>query len=442
MEIIYLVSGFVAGGLLLWFLAKKMYHKPLDNTIIDENKTLSYAKSRLEGEMLSLQKQYDENKTYLEKLRTENQTLREELARSNATHKSLHEKLETQQSEIEKLQEKFSATFENLANKIFEEKSKKFTEQNTTKIDTILKPLNEKIKDFEKTVQDTYEKGLKERSELQNELKNLKELNKQISEDAVNLTKALKGESKIQGDWGEMILERILESSGLLKDTHYKMQENKKDEQGKNLRPDAIIYLPDDKHLLIDSKVSLVAYERVINCEEKDEQDKYIKEHLVSVKKHIDELSLKSYQNLPGLNSPEYVLMFIPVEASFGVAFQYDKSLFDYAWKRKVVIVSPSTLIATLLTISSIWKQELQTRNAIEIADRGGKLYDKFVGFIEDLRSLGNSIEKTKKEYDQAMNKLSSGSGNLIGQAEKLRKLGAKATKELPEQMNFDELPE
>ncbi|HXK82136.1 MAG TPA: DNA recombination protein RmuC [Bacteroidales bacterium] len=442
MDIIYLASGLVVGGLIAWFLAKKMYHKPIDNSIIEDNKTLNSEKSRLEGQLVSLQSQYNENKSYLDKIRSENQTLREELAGSIATHKSLQEKLETQQSEIVKLQEKFSATFENLANKIFEEKSKKFTEQNSTKIDTILKPLNEKIKDFEKTVQNTYEKGLKERSELQNELKNLKELNKQISEDAINLTKALKGESKIQGDWGEMILERILESSGLLKDTHYKMQENVKDEQGKNLRPDAIIYLPDDKHLLIDSKVSLVAYERVINCEDKNEQDKYLKEHLVSVKKHIDELSLKSYQNLPGLNSPEYVLMFIPVEASFGVAFQYDKGLFDYAWKRKVVIVSPSTLIATLLTISSIWKQELQTRNAIEIADRGGKLYDKFVGFIEDLRSLGSTIEKTKKEYDQAMNKLSSGSGNLIGQAEKLRKLGAKATKELPEQMNFDEIPD
>jgi DNA recombination protein RmuC len=319
-----------------------------------------------------------------------------------------------------------------LANKIFDEKTQKFTDQNSVKLETILKPLNEKIKDFEKTVRDTYEKSLTERTELKTELLHLKEFNKQISEDTVNLTKALKGDVKLQGDWGEMVLERILESSGLQKDLQYKLQENFKDENGKNQRPDAIVYLPDDKHILIDSKVSLVAYERVVNCLEISEQTQFIKEHLISVKKHVDELSTKAYQRLPGLNSPEYVLMFIPVEASFGVAMQHDKNLFDYAWKHKIVIVSPSTLIATLMTIASIWKQEMQTQNAMKIAERGGKLYDKFVGFVEDLKRLGTNIEKAQIEYNQALNKLSSGSGNLIGQAEKLRKLGAKNSKELP----------
>jgi DNA recombination protein RmuC len=432
MEFIFILIGIASGALAAWFAARYFYNKPVDEQVYRENSSLQSEKSRLEGEIKVVREQFLAQTNMLEQKQIDNVSLRERLTRSESDQEHLLEKLELQKKDLQQLQEKFSVTFENLANKIFDEKTQKFTDQNSVKLETILKPLNEKIKDFEKTVRDTYEKSLTERTELKTELLHLKEFNKQISEDTVNLTKALKGDVKLQGDWGEMVLERILESSGLQKDLQYKLQENFKDENGKNQRPDAIVYLPDDKHILIDSKVSLVAYERVVNCLEISEQTQFIKEHLISVKKHVDELSTKAYQRLPGLNSPEYVLMFIPVEASFGVAMQHDKNLFDYAWKHKIVIVSPSTLIATLMTIASIWKQEMQTQNAMKIAERGGKLYDKFVGFVEDLKRLGTNIEKAQIEYNQALNKLSSGSGNLIGQAEKLRKLGAKNSKELP----------
>ena len=439
MDIVFLFIGIIAGFVAAWFIAKYKYNKPIDKEVYSENRKLLSDKSRMEVEVEMLREQAQSQSSKIEASRNENQKIREELVRAETTTVSMNEKFESQTKELEKLHEKFTATFENLANKILEEKTKKFTEQNSVKLDTILKPFNEKIKDFEKTVRETYEKGLTERTELKTELIHLKDLNKQISEDAVNLTKALKGDVKMQGDWGEMVLERILESSGLTKDLQYKLQETLKDETGKNQRPDAIVYLPENKHILIDSKVSLVAYERVVNCVDVNEQAKYIKEHLISVKKHINELSEKSYQNLPEMNSPEYVLMFIPIEASFGVAMQHDKSLFDYAWKHKIVMVSPSTLIATLMTISSIWKQEMQTQNAIKIAERGGLLYDKFVGFVEDLKKVGAHIEKTQTEYNQAINKLSSGNGNLIGQADKLHKLGVKAQKEMPSEFGLEE---
>jgi DNA recombination protein RmuC len=268
---------------------------------------------------------------------------------------------------------------------------------------------------------------------LRGEIKALITLNKQISDEANNLTKALKGDVKKQGNWGEIILEKILERSGLQKGVEFEMQVSIASEEGKRMQPDTIIYLPDKKHIIIDSKVSLVAYEAFVNAHTDEEREEYLHKHVASVKKHIDELSKKNYQSLEQLNAPDFVLLFMPIESSFGLAVQADNELFNYAWERKIVIVSPSTLLATLRTIASIWKQERQTRNALEIAKQSGDLYDKFVGFVDDLLSLGKKMNEAKNFYDNAMNKLSTGKGNLVSKTEKIKELGAKASKSIPQ---------
>jgi DNA recombination protein RmuC len=296
----------------------------------------------------------------------------------------------------------------------------------------LLSPLKEKIQVFEKKVEDTYEKGLKDQTDLKAELKKLHDLNLKISDEANNLTRALKGDVKKQGNWGEMILERILERSGLTEGREYQKQESVLSENGQRFQPDVVIHLPDQKHIVVDSKVSLVAYERLVNCDNEKDRMIHVKEHLMSVRSHIKILSEKHYQHAQGFNSPDFVLLFIPIESSFSIAVQEDQDLFSYAWDNKVVIVSPSTLLATLRTIASIWQQENQNRNALEIARQSGALYDKFVGFIEDMESIGKSIDSTRKNYEMATNKLFTGSGNLVKRAENIKKLGAKTTKELP----------
>ena len=300
----------------------------------------------------------------------------------------------------------------------------------------MLNPLKEKLQLFEKKVDDTYQKGLKDQTDLRAELKKLYELNARISEEAGNLTKALKGDVKKQGNWGEVVLERILERSGLNEgENGYQKQFSDSTDDGRRIQPDVVVNLPDNKHIIIDSKVSLIAYERAVNAVTDEERARHVKEHLFSLKTHIKGLSEKHYQTAKKLNSPDFVLLFLPIESSFSLAIQEDQDLFSYAWDQKVVIVSPSTLLATLRTIASIWQQENQTRNALEIAKQGGALYDKFVGFIFDMEGIGKSLETTRKNYDQAMNKLQTGTGNLVRRAENLRKLGAKATKELPGNM-------
>jgi DNA recombination protein RmuC len=288
-------------------------------------------------------------------------------------------------------------------------------------------------------VEDTYEKGLKDQTDLKAELKKLHDLNLKISDEANNLTKALKGDVKKQGNWGEMILESILERSGLSEGSEYRKQESITAENGQRVQPDVVIHLPDQKHIIVDSKVSLVAYERMVSADSEKERLNNLKEHLQSVRSHIKILSEKHYQNAQGLNSPDFVLLFIPIESSFSIAVQEDNDLFSYAWDNKVVIVSPSTLLATLRTIASIWQQENQTRNALEIARQSGALYDKFVAFVADMEAIGKSIDNTRKTYDSALNKLYSGSGNLVRRAENIRKLGAKTTKSLPADRLTDE---
>jgi len=441
MDFVFLFTGIGLGFLIGWFIAKSTSKKNTasDNSELDDlKKTISEKQIELQvaiekNNQLSLQQ-----KDFKEDIESKNQSIIElnsKLASRNTEIENLNEKLTNQAKEVEELQTKFTEQFNNLANKILEEKTQKFTEQNKENLDTILKPLNEKLKDFEKKVEDTYIKNVKDRTDLQAEVKKLFELNTKISEDANNLTKALKGDVKKQGNWGEMILERILESSGLEKDREYKTQESFNREDGGRYQPDVIIYLPEDKHIVIDAKVSLVAYDNYVSAETTEEQDEFMKLHLKSIKAHIKELADKQYFKLEGLNTPEYVLMFIPIEASFSIAVKEDSALFNEAWDNKIVIVSPSTLIATLMTVSSIWKQENQTKNAIEIARQSGNLYDKFEGLMSDLLQLGKRIDDTHKLYKSSMNKLVEGSGNLIGRVEKLKTLGAKASKSLPQNL-------
>jgi len=370
---------------------------------------------------------------------TKTEELDRQLAVAENDKKHLGEKLEDQVRQIDEMQQKFKTEFENIANKILKNNALEFTQQNQKNIGEILNPLKEKIQSFEKKVQDTYEKELRDTTSLREELKKLNELNKQISTDASNLTNALKSDSKKQGNWGEIILERVLERSGLVKGQEYTVQESARSDSGDLLRPDVIIKLPDTKNVIVDSKVSLTAYEAFVNTDDADEKARYLKLHLDSIKNHINELSTKNYQNIPDINSPDFTLLFIPIESSFSAAVKADVEMFNYAWNKNIVIVSPTTLLATLRTIASLWKHEKQTKNAIEIADQSGKLYDKFVGFLEDLDKMGNQMNTLRKTYDDAHGKLSGGSGNLIGKVEKLKKMGAKASKQIPSKYIVDE---
>jgi DNA recombination protein RmuC len=376
-----------------------------------------------------------EREKYLRELNTEKEKLSKadsRLAKAEQVFQSQEEKLTTLKAELENIHKKYSVEFENIANKILDEKSKKFTDQNKINIELILNPLKEKIKDFETKVEKAYKTESDERITLKTEIKNLIDLNKQVSEEANNLARALKGENKLQGNWGELILEKVLERSGLIKDQEYILQYNASNDEGKRIQPDAVIMLPDNKHIIVDSKVSLIGYEAYVNASSTEDKDKYVKEHISSVRNHIKSLSEKNYQSSASFNTPDFVLLFIPIESSFSVAVQMDQEMFNFAWDRKIVIVSPSTLLATLRTIASIWKQERQTRNAIEIAKQSGALYDKFVGFIDDMDKIGKGIEASRTAYDNALNKLHKGSGNLVKRAQDIEKLGAKTTKQLP----------
>ncbi|MDR3697088.1 DNA recombination protein RmuC [Mucilaginibacter sp.] len=341
------------------------------------------------------------------------------------------QRLSEQEASIRDIQQKFQLEFQNIASKLLEEKSQKFVETNRSSMDILLNPLKENIKAFEEKVDKVYKDESNERNILRGEINQLMALNKQISEEATNLTKALKGDNKKQGNWGEVILERVLERSGLVKDREYRLQASLTDAQGNRMQPDAIIDLPDEKHLIIDSKVSLIAYERLVNAETEEDRKLYSKAHVESIRGHVLNLSSKNYHDLYQINSPDFVLLFVPIESSFSFAVQIDAELFSDAWDKRVVIVSPSTLLATLRTIASIWKQERQNRNVLEIARLSGAMYDKFVGFISDMEGIGKNIKLSQNAYDSAISKLTEGNGNLTKTAEKIKGLGAKANKQL-----------
>lgn len=438
MEFIFLIIGLTVGLLVTYIFLKNKTENETSN-IKDNLQQLKGEKIRLEERSLINVRENETLKTELNLLREKLLNATNRLAKADETFRNMQEKINNNKIEIEESQQKFASEFENLANRLLDEKSKKFTEQNKSNLDTILNPLKEKIKDFEEKVEKAYKTESDERITLKTEIKSLVEMNKQISEEANNLAKALKGDNKKQGNWGEIILEKILERSGLIKDQEYKTQVSTSNQDGRKIQPDVILYLPENKHIIIDAKVSLIAYEIYSNADSEEDRESAKKDHLLSLRNHVKNLSDKNYQTSKDLNTPDFVLLFIPIESSFSLAIQADHELFNYAWERQIVIVSPSTLLATLKTISSIWKQEKQTKNALEIAEQSGKLYDKFVGFVEDMQKIGERIAATQLLYDESMKKLSTGSGNLIKRVENLRKLGAKNTKNLPEKLINEE---
>ncbi len=388
--------------------------------------SLFYVKSsqalKLENKKLEMQ---------IEQLRSDLSSMQIQYIRAEENLRAQQELNRRQEDYLKDIQQKSKHEFESIAGRLLEEKSARFTEQNRANLDTILSPLKENIKAFEQKINQAYQYESNERNTLKGVISQLMEQNLQIREDAINLTRALKGDTKKQGNWGEIILERILEHSGLVRDREYRIQVSLKNEDGLRMQPDVIIDLPDQKHLVIDAKVSLSAYERMTATSDDTEREHSLKQHIASIKAHVQGLSLKNYSELYGITSPDFVLLFIPIESSFGIAVQNDNDLFNYAWDRKVVIVSPSTLLATLRTISSIWKHERQTNNVMEIARLGGSIYDKLAGFIGDMENIGKYLRQGSESWDKAMNKLHSGNGNLVSAAEKIRKLGAKTSKQI-----------
>ena len=410
----------------------KKEYKVLQETKENISNRLSSAETKID----SLTKDLEESKKQLKEKSDDFTSVNSKNIELSEKNKNLAEKLDTQKKELEEIGNKFKNEFKVLADQILETKSKKFTELNEIKIRDILTPLGKDIDAFKKKVEETYDKESKERFSLEKQIKELVSLNNQISEDARHLTLALKGDSKAQGDWGELQLEIILQKAGLEKDVHYRKQETIKDEHGKNLRPDYIVNLPDDKNLVIDSKVSLTAYEQYYNTDDEQLKKQFIKEHLLSINKHIQELSSKNYQNLYSINTPDYVILFIPIEGALTVALREDQNILIKALEKNIVLVTTSMLLATLRIINLMWKQENQKRYVTEIANESGALYNKFIGFMNDLEGLGKKMDDAREKYDDAMNKLykSTKKGDtIVGRMENIKKLGANTNKSLPE---------
>lgn len=481
MNLVYILSGIVVGVLLAWlffrakfgdFLKSRSQVEDLNATMVALNSELNIANDRLRrneelikqlqldikskdderfdiaSQLSMFQTRYQGANEQTEQLKLERDELKSEILKVNETlnltriraielekeNKYLNESLEKQRKDLNEIGNQFSKEFKLLADQILEDKSQRFTKINQENIDRLLKPLDENIKQFQKQVQDVYEKESRERFSLGEKVKELSELNHAISQEAKNLTEALKGQVKTQGNWGEMILESILERSGLVKGREYTTQESFKDEEGKRFQPDVVISYPDKRKVVIDSKVSLIAYERYCSSSNKDEQKKAVDDLLRSLRSHIDGLSGKNYSDLVG--SVDFVMMFIPIEPAFMIAMEADSSIWNYAYDKRVLLISPTNLIAALKLIFDLWQREYQNRNAIDIAERGGKLYDKFVSFIENFKSIGENIGRAQKSYESAFGQLKDGRGSLITQAQQLKELGAKAKKSIPDEIN------
>ena len=387
----------------------------------------------LTSQFNALKEQLQTSQSEKEAIRNDKDSLAIQLTKKAVDFENLWERHLEQKQEVEKLQEKFTKEFENLANKILEEKTNKFTEQNKENMKNILSPLQDKIQLFEKKVEDTHKESIDYHAALRQQILGLSKMNEQMSKETINLTKALKGDSKMQGNWGELILERVLEKSGLEKDREYFVQQAHTAEDGQRVFPDVVINLPDGKKMIVDSKVSLTAYEKYCNAEDDLLKNGYLKEHVNSIKRHVEQLGEKNYQDLYQMESPDFVLLFIPIEPAFAIALNEETSLYNRAFEKNIVIVTPSTLLATLRTIDSMWANQKQQENALEIARQAGALYDKFEGFYTDLVLVGKKMDEGKKAYEDSMKKLYSGNGNLITSVEKLKKMGAKAKKSLPD---------
>ena len=439
-EILLVIIGlvFIAGFVALFVKLGKNKPKDVANEVVQLQKqleSLSKEKSAFEERARMLQVQVDKSILQINDKDASILDLSNKLTASFTEYNNLQNRLDQQKADIEKLQDKFRIEFKNLANEILEEKTQKFTEQNKIKLDEILKPLGEEIHAFEKKVEETYDKESKQRFSLEREIKNLSDLNQQISKEASNLTNALKGQAKTSGNWGEIILETILEKSGLTLDREFFIQQSYTNEHGKRLQPDVIVAYPGERNVVIDSKVSLVAYERYASAETKEEQELAARDHLLSVRNHITGLSSKNYQDIYALKSLDFVMLFMPIEPAYMLAMQYDPNLWNWAYDRRILLISPTNLIAALRMIANLWRVEYQNKNAMEIARQSGELYDKFTGFVEDLQDVGTKIDATRKVYDASMNKLSTGKGNLIRRVESIKSLGAKAGKEIPKSL-------
>ena len=419
MDILLFICGFLLIGLV--FLAYRYFH---------QGKSLRKIEPLLTENQI-LKDQLNSANQLEEKLRLELQEANALKIKSETLNIELRKELESN-SEEERLKIKqMYESFENIANKILDKKSSKFTQKNKENLELLLEPLDKDIRNFRKKIEEMHEKDISQHASLKEFLKNLQVTQNKLSQEAQNLTTALKGDTKKQGDWGEFILERTLEASGLVKGVEFSMQQS-----FDHKRPDAIIYLPENKSIIVDSKVSLTAYERYISSENDEHQRQSIKEHLISVKKHVDELSKKDYSSIEQINSPDFVLLFIPIEPAFGLALREDKELYQYAFDRKIVLVTSTTLMATIKTVANLWKLEKQNKNANDIANRAGLLYDKFVGFIKNLDEIGDSLQKANAAHEKAIRKLSVGSGNLLGQVSKLQKLGVRTEENSLSQFN------
>ena len=445
MEILYIILAFILGVVLAYFILKsssvsrKSYEELQQNfnqKEADFNKIIAEISAQNKAQIQKIAEQQELNfkqNTDIEKLQNDKNQLIGLKSQLAAQNESLQQLLDSQKEEIVKIQEEAKLQFENLANKILEEKTLKFTEQNQQNLKNILNPLQEKITDFEKKVENTHKESIDYHAALRQQILGLKEMNLQMSKETLNLTKALKGDSKIQGNWGELVLERVLEKSGLEKGREYEIQKSFTTEEGNRVQPDVIINLPDGKKMIVDSKVSLTAYEKYINEEDDEQKSSFLKEHVNSLKRHVEQLGSKNYQHLYQMESPDFVLLFIPIEPAFAIALNEDTQLYNKAFERNIVIVTPSTLLATLRTIDSMWTNQKQQENAYEIARQAGALYDKFDGFVTDLVKIGKKMDEAKTEYEGAMNKLVDGKGNLITSVQKLKIMGAKAKKSLPD---------
>ncbi|MDC6365039.1 MULTISPECIES: DNA recombination protein RmuC [Flavobacteriaceae] len=426
-ELIYVITGLVTLvlGLLIGIYIQKLKTKSNESVWGEREHQLNASIKSLNDKLLEADQEKKD-------LQSEKEHQSNQLVRYQADLENLQRINTEQKQEVEKLQEKFAKDFENLANKILEDKSEKFTKRNKENIENILTPLNKKIKEFEEKVEKSQKENISIHSALKEQLLNLQNQNLKITQEAENLTKALKGDSKTQGNWGELVLERVLEKSGLEKDREYSVQQSFTREDGSRVMPDVIIHLPNGKKMIVDSKVSLTDYERYTNADE-DDKPKFLKDHINSLRKHVEQLSAKKYEDLYEIESPDFVLMFVPIEPAFAIAINEDNLIYNKAFEQNIVIVTPSTLLATLRTIDTMWNNEKQQKNAIEIARQAGALYDKFEGFVTDLTKVGKKMDEAKSEYRGAMNKLVEGRGNIITSIEKLKKMGAKAKKSIPE---------
>ena len=449
MNIVLVIIGIAAGLIIGYLLAKNLVSRAVlteKNNYADLDKEFAALRARTENEISNLEKQLDEKQNELDALLDKIDVKDKLLSAQNvkttekeAEVKALQEKLATLKEEVDKIGEKYAAEFKNLANESLEDNSQRFTPRNKENLEALLKPLDENIREFKKTVTEVYDKESKERFSLGNEVKKLADLNQQMSEEARNLTKALKGDSKTQGDWGEMILESILEKSGLRKDEEYFIQKELKDEEGKPLRsssenkkmrPDAVIKYPDNRTVIIDSKVSLNAFTRYINAPDPEVQQKELDAHVAAIKNHIITLSAKGYDDYE--RSLDFVMMFIPSEPAYIAAMQGDKDLWSFAYDKRILLMNPTNLITSLKLISDLWKREYQNRNALAIAERGALLYDKFAGFVDNMKDIGKKLNQATESYTAAFGQLATGRGNLMRQAEELRELGIKPRKSLP----------